>query len=248
MSKVGLQASAASLTETEPDDPIAGEPLESPGACGPDPGVNDQPLEAGASLPERGQSEESPRPQGSASHLPSADASSSIGAQLLPPEPGVASSGTATDPAPEAPLPDEILSATEPDPPADSQVAALLPEHDAQAPSDGMEHFQRLRRRLLLSTLIATAAAVPLCWLLFDASAALSLLVGAVGGLLYLVLLARSVSRLGGERRSVSKVQLLVPVVLVLASSRLPQLELVPALVGFLLYKPALLVQAYLDR
>lgn len=114
--------------------------------------------------------------------------------------------------------------------------------------SDGMEHFQRLRRRLLISTLLASTAAVPVCWLLFDLPAASSLLVGAVAGLLYLVLLARSVSRLGGDRRSVSKIQLLVPVVLVLASTRIPQLELVPALVGFLLYKPALLVQAYLDR
>jgi len=114
--------------------------------------------------------------------------------------------------------------------------------------SDGMEHFQRLRRRMLLSTLLASSAAVPVCWLLFDLPAALSLLVGSVAGVLYLVLLARSVSRLGGDRRSVGKVQLLVPVVLVLASTRVHQLELVPALVGFLLYKPALLIQAYLDR
>jgi len=111
-----------------------------------------------------------------------------------------------------------------------------------------MEHFERLRRRLLLSTLIATSAVVPTGWLLFDALTALNLLVGALAGLLYLLLLSRSVARLGGDRRSVGKIQLLVPVVLVLASSRLPQLELVPALVGFLLYKPALLVQAYLDR
>lgn len=114
--------------------------------------------------------------------------------------------------------------------------------------SNGMEHFQRLRRRLLVSTLLASLTAVPVCWLLFDLPAALSLLVGAVAGLLYLVLLARSVARLGGDRRSVGKIQLLVPVVLVLASARIPGLELVPALVGFLLYKPALLVQAYLDR
>lgn len=128
--------------------------------------------------------------------------------------------------------------------PAEAGVAAADSADDAS----GMEHFQRLRRRLLVSTLLASTAAVPLCWLLFDLPAALSLLVGAVAGLLYLVLLARSVARLGGERRSISKVQLLVPVVLVLASSRIPQLELVPALVGFLLYKPALLVQAFLDR
>jgi ATP synthase protein I len=132
--------------------------------------------------------------------------------------------------------------------------ASANPAHPGEpesviAPVDnGMEHFQRLRRRLLISTLLASSAAVPACWLLFDLPAAMSLLVGSIAGLLYLVLLARSVSRLGGDKRSVGKIQLLVPIVLVLASARIPQLELVPALVGFLLYKPALLVQAYLDR
>lgn len=125
--------------------------------------------------------------------------------------------------------------------------SAAIPEGPG-AGSNGMEHFERLRRRLLLSTALATALVVPATWLVFDLSTATSLLVGSLAGLLYLVLLARSVARLGGERRSISKFQLLVPVVLVLASARIPQLSLVPALVGFLLYKPALLIQASLDR
>ncbi|MFQ6540125.1 hypothetical protein [Aphanothece stagnina] len=70
---------------------------------------------------------------------------------------------------------------------------------------------------------------------------------GACAGLLYLRLLSRSVMRLGGDRRSVGKSQLLVPILLVLAASRLPQLELLPALLGFLLYKPAVILQAVLD-
>jgi len=111
-----------------------------------------------------------------------------------------------------------------------------------------MEHFHRLRRRLLLATLAATAVAFPGSWLVFDLPTAASLLTGSLAGLLYLLLLARSVARLGGDRRSIGKLQLLVPVVLVLASARIPQLALVPALIGFLLYKPALLIQAYLDR
>jgi ATP synthase protein I len=45
----------------------------------------------------------------------------------------------------------------------------------------------------------------------------------------------------------VGKAQLLVPVVLVLAAARLPVLEILPAVLGFLLYKPALIVQAVLD-
>jgi ATP synthase protein I len=56
------------------------------------------------------------------------------------------------------------------------------------------------------------------------------------------------VSRLGGDRNSLGTVQLLVPVVLVLASARIPALEILPALLGFLLYKPALILQAVLDR
>jgi ATP synthase protein I len=110
-----------------------------------------------------------------------------------------------------------------------------------------MDHYHRLRRRLLVATTVASAIAVPAVGLVFGLSAALSALVGALSGLLYLLLLSRSVSRLGAGSKSVSKVQLLVPVVLVLAAAKLPQLQLLPALLGFLLYKPALLVQAYLD-
>jgi ATP synthase protein I len=112
----------------------------------------------------------------------------------------------------------------------------------------GMDQYERLQRRLLVATAIAIAIAVPISGLLYDSSTALSMLLGGMGGLLYLRLLARSVSRLGGDRRSVGKLQLLVPVVIVLASSRISELELLPALLGFLLYKPALIIQAILDR
>jgi len=111
-----------------------------------------------------------------------------------------------------------------------------------------MGDFQRLQQRMLLATTVAAAVSVPIAAFAFGWTVALSLLIGALAGLLYLRLLARSVARLGEASRSLSKVQLLVPVVLVLASARIPQLQLVPALVGFLLYKPALLVQAALDR
>ena len=110
-----------------------------------------------------------------------------------------------------------------------------------------MTDYLRLKRRLLLATVMATALAVPLTLWLFGAAAAASLLVGGLAGLLYLLLLARSVSRLGVASKSVSKVQLLVPVALVLAAARIPALQMLPALIGFLLYKPALIAQALLD-
>lgn len=100
---------------------------------------------------------------------------------------------------------------------------------------------------MLVATTVAAAIAVPLVVVVFGRSAGLSALLGALCGLLYLMLLSRSVSRLGVSSKSVGKIQLLVPIALVLATAKLPQLQLLPALLGFLLYKPALLVQALLD-
>ena len=141
--------------------------------------------------------------------------------------------------------------------PAESDIAPAACSAEPPSSADptssevsdrGMGEFQRLQRRLLAATATATALAVPLTGWLFGGSTALSLLVGGLAGLLYLLLLARSVSRLGGDRKSVGKVQLLVPVVLVLAAARIPALEILPALLGFLLYKPALILQAVFDR
>jgi len=155
-------------------------------------------------------------------------------------------------PAEADPGPDPVKGSGQGSEPGDdSEQASGSPpgsDHEPGSGSDnGMDGYHRLQRRLILATLAATALAVPVTALCFDLPTAGSLLIGALAGLLYIRLLARSVSRLGGDRRSVGKFQLVVPVVLVLAAARIPQLEIVPALVGFLLYKPALIVQAVLD-
>jgi ATP synthase protein I len=109
-----------------------------------------------------------------------------------------------------------------------------------------VDPFLRLQRRLLLATLLLTLAVSLISWPLFGASAARSLLLGGCCGLLYLRLLARSVARIGPESRSIGRFQIVVPALLVVAAARVPTLELLPALLGFLLYKPALLLQAVL--
>lgn len=109
------------------------------------------------------------------------------------------------------------------------------------------DDYAQLQRRYILATLTVSAFAVAVTALFFDLHIASSLLVGALSGVLYLRLLARSVGKLGNGSKSVSKFQLLVPVLLVLAVSRLPQLELLPALLGFLLYKPAMILQVLLE-
>ncbi len=113
--------------------------------------------------------------------------------------------------------------------------------------ANGMDDYIRLQWRLMVATALVSALAVLLTAWFKDLPTAGSVLVGALAGLLYLRLLARSVSRLGGDRRSVGKLQLLVPALLVVASARIPTLQILPALLGFLLYKPALILQAVLD-
>ena len=112
---------------------------------------------------------------------------------------------------------------------------------------NGMDSFARLQVRLMLATVIVSAVATLFASFYFDLFVARSLLVGAVAGLFYLRLLARSVARLGGGSRQVGRFQLVVPIVLIVAAARLPQLDLLPAFVGFLLYKPALILQTVFD-
>ena len=103
--------------------------------------------------------------------------------------------------------------------------------------------YLELQFRVFRLTLLLAIFSVGIAGLFWGIQASASLLVGALSGIFYFRLLARGVGRLGTSAKIVGKVQLLVPVLLVLASSRLPQLDMIPALLGFLLYKPALIIQ-----
>ena len=107
--------------------------------------------------------------------------------------------------------------------------------------------YTQLQLRIFRLTLILSSFAVLITAIFFDIRASISLLIGACSGILYLRLLARGIGKLGKSSMSVSKVQLLVPILLFFAVSRVPQLELLPAFLGFLLYKPSLIVQFLLE-
>ncbi len=124
---------------------------------------------------------------------------------------------------------------------------SMDPDSSTEVSTTSDDEYAQLQRSFILATLAVSVFAVSVTALVFDLHIASSLLVGAVCGVLYLRLLARSVGKLGKASKSVSKIQLLVPVLLVLAVSRLPELELLPALFGFLLYKPAMILQVLLE-
>lgn len=135
---------------------------------------------------------------------------------------------------------------------ADLEVSASDAVPDASRTTlsklvDPLADYVRLQRRLMAATVAVSLIALAITWAISGGVMALSLLLGACCGLLYLHLLARSVSRLGPNSRSIGRLQLLVPCLLVIASTRIPEIHLVPAFIGFVLYKPALLLQAFLS-
>ena len=105
------------------------------------------------------------------------------------------------------------------------------------------DEYLELQFQVFRLTLLLTIFSVGIAGFFWGIQASASLFIGALSGIFYFRLLARGVGRLGTSSKIVGKVQLLVPVILVLASSRFPQLHLIPALIGFLLYKPALIIQ-----
>ncbi len=105
------------------------------------------------------------------------------------------------------------------------------------------DEYLDLQLRVFRLTFLLTIFAVGIAGFFLGIQASASLFVGALSGIFYFRLLARGVGRLGTSSKIVGKVQLLVPVLLVLVSSRFPQLDLIPALLGFLLYKPALIIE-----
>ena len=85
--------------------------------------------------------------------------------------------------------------------------------------TDPMADYRRLQRWSLLMSLVLAAIAVLITAVWFSGTTVLSVAVGCIAGLLYLLLLSRAVEKLGTQSRSLGKAQLLVPVVLVLLST-----------------------------
>ena len=109
------------------------------------------------------------------------------------------------------------------------------------------DEYVQLQQRIFRVALFVSALAVASSAFFFDSHVSISLLIGALSGVLYLRLLARSIGQLGKSSKSVSKIQLFIPVLLVIAVSKLPELELLPVFFGFFLYKPALIFQFLLE-
>jgi len=129
-------------------------------------------------------------------------------------------------------------SLPEPDGSASDSEAATVPE---QSSGESMQEYYALQRELLWTTLVLALAIFAVVCFTRSLATALSYLLGAMTGLLYLRQLGKAVERIGTENNRLGKSRLGLFIVLVVLASRWQQLELLPTLLGFLTYKVAVL-------
>tara|TARA_B100000287_G_C20323817_1_gene658922 strand:- start:161 stop:631 length:471 start_codon:yes stop_codon:yes gene_type:complete len=102
------------------------------------------------------------------------------------------------------------------------------------------DNYLKIQVIIFLITLLLSIVLSVLTTICISVSFGLSFFIGSVFGILYLRLLAKSIANLGKSSTGVSKIQLLLPVCLFIFTSKSEFLEILPAIIGFFLYKPAI--------
>jgi len=105
---------------------------------------------------------------------------------------------------------------------------------------DVSDDYFSLQLTLFCLTLILSIVITIVTCIFINFSFGLSVFIGSIIGILYLRLLAKSIGNLGKTSSGISKVQLLLPVCLFIFASRNELIEILPSIIGFFLYKPAM--------
>ncbi len=113
-----------------------------------------------------------------------------------------------------------------------NQIDNLLSQND---------EYTRLQLKVFGITFIVSILVASLTGIFLGFTFGFSIFIGAIAGIFYLRLLAKSVGKLGKESSGVSKLQLLVPVCLFIFASKLGSINILPAMIGFFIYKPSLI-------
>ena len=113
-----------------------------------------------------------------------------------------------------------------------NQIDKLLSQND---------EYTKLQLTIFGITLIVSILLASITGIFLGFTFGFSIFIGAIAGIFYLRLLAKSVGKLGVGSSGVSKLQLLVPVCLFIFASKLGYLDIFPAMIGFFIYKPSLI-------
>ena len=103
------------------------------------------------------------------------------------------------------------------------------------------DEYIKLQKTIFGITFIVAILLSSISGIIIGYTFGLSVFIGAIAGIFYLRLLAKSIGKIGKNTTSVSQLQLLVPICLFIFASKLGSLDLLPAMVGFFIYKPSLI-------
>ena len=104
------------------------------------------------------------------------------------------------------------------------------------------DEYTKLQLTIFGITFIVSILLASITGIFFGFTFGFCIFIGAIAGIFYLRLLAKSVGKLGKESSGVSKLQLLVPVCLFIFASKLGSLDIFPAMMGFFIYNPSLIL------
>ena len=106
----------------------------------------------------------------------------------------------------------------------------------------GSDEYLKLQLAIFGITFIVSILLASITGIILGFHFGFSIFIGSLAGIFYLRLLAKSVGKIGRESTGVSKLQLLVPVCLFIFASKLGSLDIFPAMIGFFIYKPSLIL------
>ena len=95
------------------------------------------------------------------------------------------------------------------------------------------DEYTKLQLTIFGITFIVSILLASITGIFLGFTFGLSIFIGAIAGIFYLRLLAKSIGKLGKETSGVSKLQILVPVCLIIFASKLGTLDIFPAMIGF---------------
>ena len=104
------------------------------------------------------------------------------------------------------------------------------------------DEYTKLQLTIIGFTFIVSILLASITGIFLGFTFGFSIFIGAIAGIFYLRLLAKGIGKLGTEASGVSKLQLLVPVCLFIFASKLGSLDIFPAMMGFFIYKPSLIL------
>ncbi len=103
------------------------------------------------------------------------------------------------------------------------------------------DEYSRMQMTIFGITFIIAILVASITGIIIGYTFGFSVFIGAIAGIFYLRLLAKSIRKIGKESNGGSKLQLFVPVCLFIFASKLGSLDILPAMIGFFIYKPSLI-------